>query len=461
MGGARARHYRRNRKPASSCSGRALVRSDLRPYGLGIPKSEHLSHVHKSVGNTDSVYNSPARTRTRSNLKILVARLVIAVAFLDLFVQFPIIAPFAREVGATPALAGLIVAAYSLTNLFGNVVAGVFLDRWGRILPLQAGMLLTSVALFGYVVADSPMQLLLARAFHGLSAAILAPGAFALIGDLSSSANRVRVMGRSSASIALAAVVGPMSAGLISSAAGYRAPFLLTATLMLLVFLVFSLSPKSTWQARSDNAIDSPKEQEPRRANYALLIMSYAAALAMTVGTGALVAFLPPWLLAQDQQEYLIGMLFALFSAVGMGVMASPLVSLPMLKGRWISLAAGLSLIGLGLGALGAIPNMLGSIIGMTLFGCGFGLTYPRLISIVVDATSEAYRGRALGVFYAVYSLGVAIGSLSSGLLEVGLGSSSPAPFFMGVLMIALALPFTYVVDSIGRKRTGAKEVPN
>ena len=371
-------------------------------------------------------------------------------AFLDLFVQFPIIAPFAREIGATPALAGLIVAAYSLSNLFGNVVAGVFLDRWGRVLPLQVGMLLTSVALFGYVACDSPGQLLLARTFHGLSAAILAPGAFAVIGDLTSPENRIRVMGRSSASIALAAVVGPISAGLISSAAGYRAAFLLTASLMLLVFIVFSLSPKSTWEAKSDNAIDGPKGPGARRANYALLIMSYAPALAMTVGTGVLVAYLPPWLLAHGQQEYLIGALFALFSAVGMGVMASPLVSLPMLKGRWISLAASLSPIGLGLAVLGSIPGMLGSIVGMTLFGCGFGLTYPRLISMVVDATSESYRGRALGVFYAVYSLGVAIGSLSSGLLEDGLGSSSPAPYFLGVLIVALALPFTYVVDSIG-----------
>ena len=53
------------------------------------------------------------------------ARLVVFATFLDLFVQFPVVAPFARTLGAAPALVGLIVGVYSLTNLLGNLAAGV------------------------------------------------------------------------------------------------------------------------------------------------------------------------------------------------------------------------------------------------------------------------------------------------------------------------------------------------
>ncbi len=63
---------------------------------------------------------------------IWAARFVIFVAFFDLFIQFPIVAPYAGSLGAAPALVGIIVAAYSATNLIGNLIAGLILDRWGR-----------------------------------------------------------------------------------------------------------------------------------------------------------------------------------------------------------------------------------------------------------------------------------------------------------------------------------------
>ena len=56
---------------------------------------------------------------------IWAARLVVLAVFLDLFVQFPTIAPFAEGLGASAALVGIIVAAYSVTNLFGNLGRGI------------------------------------------------------------------------------------------------------------------------------------------------------------------------------------------------------------------------------------------------------------------------------------------------------------------------------------------------
>ena len=188
---------------------------------------------------------STAQAPYQPQTGILVARLVVAVAFLDLFMQFPVIAPFARSLGATASMTGIIVAAYSFTNLGGNLTAGFLLDRWGRSAPVQAGLLLTALALFGYVLSSSPTHLLAARLLHGLSAAILAPGAFAIIGDASTPGSRMRLMGRSSASIAAAAVVGPLIAAFLGNAAGYPSVFLLSASLMLIVFTVFLIASRS------------------------------------------------------------------------------------------------------------------------------------------------------------------------------------------------------------------------
>ncbi len=389
---------------------------------------------------------------------MLVARLVVAVAFLDLFMQFPVIGPYARELGATPALAGVIVAAYSLSNLCGNLIAGIFLDRWGRIVPLQVGLLLTALALFGYVVSDTPLQLLGARLIHGLSAAVLAPGAFALIGDLASADSRLRAMGRSSAAIAFAAVVGPASAGLIASAAGFKTVFLISASLMLLTFVVFIVS-----KARVETTESRPAEGASRGVAYGALAVSYVAVLAMTIGQGALITHLPTWvsahatwIIAQDDPEIWVGILFAAYAATGIAVMASPLLDLGRRYRRWVSLAVGLCLIAASLGVLGAWQSTPGTLVGMVVFGAGFGVTFPCLTSMVVDATPVSARGKAFGVFYAVYSLGVVIGAVVSGLLQDALADSTPAPFFLGMVVLALAVPVTYAIDSIRRTRVGS-----
>lgn len=93
----------------------------------------------------------------------------------------------------------------------------------------------------------------------------------------------------------------------------------------------------------------------------------------------------------------------------------------------------------------------------MAIFGAGFGVAFPCLASIVADATPEGSRGKAFGVYYAVYSLGVVIGGVSSGLLEDGLGGSTTAPFLLGMLVVVVAVPLTYVIDSFGRTRNRSR----
>ena len=61
---------------------------------------------------------------------IWAGRLVIAVAFLDLFIQFPVVAPYARSIGASASLVGLIVGIYSATNLVGNLLVVGQRQRW-------------------------------------------------------------------------------------------------------------------------------------------------------------------------------------------------------------------------------------------------------------------------------------------------------------------------------------------
>ena len=69
------------------------------------------------------------------------ARLIVFVSFLNRFSQFPIVAPYARSLGAGPLLIGVSVATYDVANLLGNLVTPILLARWGSKRPLVFGAL--------------------------------------------------------------------------------------------------------------------------------------------------------------------------------------------------------------------------------------------------------------------------------------------------------------------------------
>ena len=178
--------------------------------------------------------------QTQSRPIVWVLRLVALVAFMDLFMGFPIISTYARSVGATEATRGFIVGIYSASNLVGNVGAGFLLDKVSRKWLVATGLLLTAALLFAYGLVDSPERLLTLRILHGLTAGILAPGAFAMIADYTDDDQHTRSMGLSGALIAAAAVLGPLlSVGVRDAADSFIAVFTTSGTFMLLSAIAF------------------------------------------------------------------------------------------------------------------------------------------------------------------------------------------------------------------------------
>ena len=273
---------------------------------------------------------------------IWAARLVVLAVFLDLFVQFPTIAPYAEGLGASAALVGIVVAAYSLTNLFGNLGAGFVLDRWGRRLPIVVGLAITIVAVFSYSLVQTSEQLIAVRAFHGIGAAVLAPGAFSMIGDRAPSDRWGRAMGLTGALIAVAALVGPPAAGILRDTWGADAVFFVDSAVLfmtLITFLVIARDDVPGAQQGTSAPLVASQEDTSRKP---ALWSAYGATFAITVGIGVLVAYLPLVLEDQGETAARTGYSFGIYAVVAMLVMASPLNRASDRFGRFSPLIVGL-----------------------------------------------------------------------------------------------------------------------
>ena len=380
------------------------------------------------------------------------ARLVVLAAFFDLFVQFPTIAPHAQQLGASAALVGFIVAAYSFTNLFGNLGAGFILDRWGRRTPLVIGMVITILAVLSYSLVQTPAQMIAARAVHGIGAAVLAPGAFSIIGDRAASDRWGQAMGLTGALIAVAALIGPPVAGILRDAWSADAVFIVDAAFLFMTLVVFLLITRDASMTSPAPKSESRSDAKERTWRKPYLWSAYGAAFAITVGIGALVTHLP--LLLQDQGETAArtGYTFAIYALVAMLVMASPISRSGDRFGRFGPLILGLLAIAAGLAVLGVLTGYAAIAAGMAVFGLGYGLVFPAATALVIGATGADRRGMAFGVFYAVYSLGVVVGAAGSGRLAELEGDLAGLPFLAAAALVIAAVPIVVATRLAARK---------
>lgn len=384
-----------------------------------------------------------------SRIGFYLARLVVFVAFFDLFLQYPVAAPYATSLGASAGLVGIIVASYSIANLAGNVLAGIALDRFGRFWPLLFAVSLTALVVAAYAWVRSPMHLFALRLLHGATASVLAPAAFAVTGDLAAPEGRAQAMGKNGSVIALAAIIAPAIAGIVQDRSGFAAVFLLDAALIGLTgfFLVaFGQSLRNLLPARSART----------RASFGLVLWRrqmgpYITIAAFTIGLGVLVTHVPERIQAWGAPATLRGAAFSLYGLLAALVMGIPWTA-RFVRADWRRGATlGLSLIAGGLfitsisgnGVLRTIEHS--TLVGAAVFGVGFGLLFLAASTEVARRVSAEERGRSFGYFYAIYSLGVIVGALLTGGVVELTDARSGLPFLLGAASAGLGALVPYV----------------
>ena len=392
------------------------------------------------------------------------ATLVVFVAFFDFFVGLPLVPTYARDLGASDVMVGVIVGAYSVTNLGGNVAAGFFLDRFGRRWPMLIGLAATAVALVGYAAATNAESLLAVRGLHGLAAAVLTPGAFAMLGDATPPEGRARTMGRSAAGIAVAAVAGPLFAGVAREVIGYDFVFFVAAGLMTATAIVY-------WAATRRLAFDSAKGvqeapdaqglgERPREVLHrAGLLTASVAALALTVGIGTLSTYLPLHIEELGETASRSGAAFTVYAIMALIVMVGAVGVIGDRYGRLTLVSAGLGVFGAGLLLMAATPALWAIFVGMAIIGLGFGLLFPAAAALVADSGGARRRGTAFGIFYGAYSLGVVIGAFMSGRLVDASTGLTGAPYGVAGVVVLISVVICLAAWRRGVGAVGASAI--
>lgn len=382
----------------------------------------------------------PAQLRTRG--VAIFTFFVIVVSFLDTMAQLPVLPTFVQSLGAGARMVGLVLATYSIANMAGNVSAGLVIDRFGRKAGIILGMTVAGAAVALYAAVTSPQQLLGLRVLHGLGGAILIPAAFAYSGDAANPARAGQQMGRAGAAVALAAMVGPAAGGIFRSTFGARPLFLaLGALLGVTALLVVFLLPESFRIARvSDSEILRPRRLGPVLRDRRLHFV-FVAVFFVQIAMGTLSFALPLAVEAAGFSAARSGMLLSIFSLVAIAFFVAPTAGLSDRWGRPIVIRLGMLFLIASMGLLALVQSIQFMALAMVVYGVGYGFAFPAMCATVVDRTDRSNRGTGFGVFYAVFSLGVATGPLLSGaLVERGISPTLVTAIVLGGAQLVLLL---------------------
>src|SRR6266699_3199533 len=202
---------------------------------------------------------------------ILAATIVAtSMAFIDGTVVNVALPALQTNLNATAVDVQWVIEAYSLLLSALLLVGGSLGDRYGRRRIFLIGVVLFAFASAACGFAANIHQLIAARAFQGLGAALLVPGSLAIISSSFSEDQRGRAIGTWSGFSAITTAIGPVIGGWLIEHVSWRAVFFINIPLAVLVIIM------SLWRV--------PESSDPESTGLDWLGAAFAA-----LGLGALV----------------------------------------------------------------------------------------------------------------------------------------------------------------------------
>ena len=390
---------------------------------------------------------------------------IYALRMLGLFLVLPVLALEARKFpgGDDPALIGIAMGIYGLTQALLQIPFGLASDRLGRKRVIVAGLLVFAAGSFIAASAHSLGWLIAGRALQGAGA--VSAAVTALLADQTRDEVRTKALALVGASISGVFALSLVMSPLLLAHIGLGGLFAMTGALALagVAVVIWRVPPEPSKHADAphgrirDGLRNVLRHPALLRLDFGVFVL-YAVQLAMWM---AVPAMLVQAGLSNDHhwQVYLPVVLGSF------GVMAATLF--PLEKRGYLR-AVFLASVALVAGVQAALfwvasgsPGVLVLAVLLFLFFCGFNVLEASQPSMASRAAPANARGAALGVYNTLQSLGLFAGGLAGGWLVKHVGPQGLFAVCAGGMLLWLLVAWPMRAQAVGPPKVVPDRAPN
>ncbi|WP_434562050.1 MFS transporter [Pseudomonas sp. R1-6] len=356
---------------------------------------------------------SSGETRAASGLA-----LVFAFRMLGMFMVLPVLATYGMDLaGATPALIGLAIGAYGLTQAIFQIPFGIISDRIGRRPVIYLGLIVFALGSVLAANADSIWGVIAGRILQGAGA--ISAAVMALLSDLTREQHRTKAMAMIGMTIGLSFAVAMVLGPLVTRAFGLSGLFLATGAMALVGILIVAVFvPRSTGPLQHRESGVARQALVPTLRHPDLLRLDLGIfvlhAMLMSSFVALPLALVQKAGLPKEQHwwVYLTALVISFFAMVPFIIYGEK-----RRKMKRVLLGAVVTLMLTELFFWQFGDSLRALVIGTVVFFTAFNLLEASLPSLISKVSPAGGKGTAMGVYSTSQFLGSALGGILGGWL--------------------------------------------
>ncbi len=338
----------------------------------------------------------------------------------SLYVYIPTLAVFAGSIGASLSVIGFIVAAYGFVQFLLRIPVGYLSDRTGRRVPfIIAGLAATAIGDAGMALLSTPWMLVFWRGVHGIGAASFVPLSVYFAAFFKPE-NATRATALMVALTSGTQVFVSLLGGKLADTFGVTSTFWAGA--------VFGAAGIIAMASAGERRMPAHRPMSLRRFGRVmtvrlLLIVSGLAAINQYLTFALTMGFVPVLADRLGASSTDLGILttlgflsYAVASVIAAAAAARIGERNLVVAGSVVAVLAAL--------ALPLVSTVFQVYALQVVGGLGKGVVFPILMGLAIKSAPERERASAMGVFQAVYAIGMFAGPATAGAVAEAIGLS-------------------------------------
>lgn len=395
--------------------------------------------VQSEDGLLEESVSHTAKLWSRDFILAIVSRGLSSIVFMLLSATLATYATSKYSVGAD--VAGSAVGVFIIACLISRVLAGHYIDIWGRRRSLIIAGFFFSAFSACYLFPINIGQLIVLRTLHGLAFGVSSTVINVVATSYIPQERLGEGLGFLSLSTPLSTAIGPFAGIVLMQAGNYKAMFLACA---ILSFVGFTLSIPLRIQE-----IKCPPEQTRRRQKIVItdFIETKALPVSLVVGLQSIcIACTTSFVNGYATEEGLsaVAPWYFAVNATIMALMRPSLGKLMDRKGENTVIYPSIAALALGLFLLALPLTPITLLLASGAIAVGNGGIFPCIQAIAVRGLPNYRIGVAVSTLYVISDLGLGLGPTIGGIIANATGY--PCLYLAAGILAFLLLPFYYLM---------------